>query len=68
MAKIVRPVFGKPCKDCGEQIPMARIRALEAMSVLRVFRCTSCASLSEARHRNAMAGARDDDVVVIRRR
>ena len=30
MGKVVRPVFGKPCADCEDQIPMARIRALQA--------------------------------------
>ena len=63
MSKIVRPVFGKACKDCEEQVPMARVRLIPEG---RAIRCTSCASLMEARHRNAMRGARDSDVVIRR--
>lgn len=65
MAKIVRPVFGVACTECEEQVPMARVRLIEGKGPVR---CVSCASLREARHRNALRGARDSDVVIIRGR
>lgn len=65
MAKILRPIFGEACYDCEEQVPMARVRLIPAGQRIR---CVSCASLMEARHRNAMRGARDGDVVIIRGR
>lgn len=66
MGKVVRPVFGEACKECGEQVPMARIRLIRDRDCAAPVRCVSCASLTEARHRNAMRGARDNDVVIIR--
>lgn len=63
MSKIVRPVFGKACKDCEEQVPMARVRLIPEGQPIR---CISCASLKEARHRNVMRAARDRDIVIIR--
>lgn len=67
MGKVVRPVFGEPCKDCEEQVPMARVRLIRDRDSRAPVRCTSCASLMEARHRRALGGARDNDVVIIRR-
>lgn len=63
MSKVIRPVFGKACKDCDEQVPMARVRLIPEGQPIR---CVSCASLKEARHRNVMRVARAQDTVIIR--
>jgi len=66
MAKIVRPAFGTSCHECGEQVPMARVRALGLENnPTRVF-CTPCASTREARVRRARLAERARDTVIIR--
>lgn len=74
MAKIVRPVFGRPCYECEEQVPMARIRALEddaratGKFLLRNdFLCVSCQSLREAQERNIRRAERDSTSITFRR-
>ncbi|MBZ9939155.1 TraR/DksA C4-type zinc finger protein [Mesorhizobium sp. BR1-1-16] len=61
MAKIIRPVFGKPCRECGEQIEQARIRVNP-----QAVRCFDCASAKEERVRSFQRCARPQDVEIIR--
>lgn len=75
MGKVIRPVFGQPCFECEEQVPQARIRALEQDQIARyghvrnalVCRiCVDCARTNEAIERRARAGERNRDIVIIR--
>lgn len=63
MGKVVRPVFGTPCRECGDQVPQARVRLLDPN---RPVLCVSCASLKEARQRRVMQTARDNDIIIVR--
>jgi hypothetical protein len=77
MGTVVRPVFGQPCIECEEQVPQARIRALEEDQVARFGHirnaraciiCINCARTNEARERRARAAERDSDITIIRHR
>lgn len=72
-SKILRPVFGRPCCECGDQIPQARIRVLEndaaahglplmAFDVL----CRDCKAMREVHERQARLAERPRDITIIR--
>lgn len=62
MAKIARPVFGKPCEECGDQIDPRRVRSHPLAR-----RCVECQREVETKNIRALQGAHDNDVVIIRR-
>lgn len=73
MGNVVKLAFGrtvpgvklpKPveCRECGDQIETARLQIVHRKL------CTACADAEERRIKRAMMGARDDEVVIIRRR
>jgi hypothetical protein len=57
--KLPKPV---KCRECGDDIETARLQLVHRKL------CTACADAEQRRIRRAMAGARDDEVVIIRRR
>lgn len=61
MAKVLRPLFGKPCTDCGDQIDPRRVRLMPLTK-----RCTDCQYEWDTRLKLTLQGARDNDVVIIR--
>jgi RNA polymerase-binding transcription factor DksA len=72
---IVRPVFGSPCDECGDQIPQARIRIPEADQIARVgatydhraaHLCVACARTEEARRKRDRITEGPRDTVIIR--
>lgn len=58
-AKLPKPV---ECRECGDDIETARLQLVHRKL------CTACADAEERRIKRVLAGARDDDVVIIRRR
>lgn len=52
----------RECEACGEEIETARLQVNCAAR-----RCVSCAEAEERRHRQILEGARDRDIVIIRR-
>lgn len=63
---VIRPVFGVSCKECGDQVPMARVRALGLESnPSRVF-CAPCQTQREVRERRNRLSERPQDTVIIR--
>ena len=58
-AKLPKPI---ECRECGDPIETARLQLVHRKL------CTACASAEERRIKRAMMGARDDEVVIIRRR
>lgn len=74
MVRIIRPVFGKPCHECGEQVPHARIKVLEADAAakglpLMAFDliCADCKSLRENEERRFRRAERDRSIIMIQR-
>ena len=57
--KLPKPI---ECRECGDPIETARLQIVHRKL------CTSCADAEERRIKRAMIGARDDEVVIIRRR
>ncbi len=58
-AKLPKPV---ECRECGDPIETARLQIVHRRL------CKACADAEERRIKRALAGARDDEVVIIRRR
>lgn len=73
MGTVLRPVFGKPCCECEEQVPMARVRILESDAAARGhslmsanLRCVSCEATQQSRIRRMRAAERPRDITIIR--
>jgi RNA polymerase-binding transcription factor DksA len=62
MGRVLRPVFGKVCEECEEQIPPARIRSHPLAR-----RCVECQRAVEIKNMRALQGAGDNDIVILRR-
>jgi len=60
VGKVIRPVFGKPCRECGEQIEMRRLRAKPD-----AIRCYGCQHEKDMRVKQLrrIAGPRDTEIV-----
>lgn len=52
----------RECDDCGDDIETARLQVMP-----KARRCISCENAREWRHKRAMAAAREQDVVIVRR-
>ncbi len=57
--KLPKPV---ECRECGDDIETARLQ------IIHLGLCRSCADAQERRIKRQLAVARDDEVVIIRRR
>lgn len=61
MGKVVRPVFGKPCRECGEQIEARRVRAKPD-----AIRCYDCQHEKDMRVKLMHRIARPNDTEIVR--
>ena len=72
MGKLVRPTFGKPCFDCGNQVPHARLKIIEGDLAARGLPpivshivCVDCQELRENEiRRETRASMRKSTVVI----
>jgi len=62
MGRVVAPKFGRRCVDCDDQIDPKRVRISPSAR-----RCRDCQTELEMRNQRALQGAREDDIVIIRR-
>jgi hypothetical protein len=58
-AKLSKPI---ECRECGDPIETARLQLVHRKL------CISCADAEERRIKRSLMAARDDEVVIIRRR
>jgi RNA polymerase-binding transcription factor DksA len=73
-ARIIRPVFGRPCADCGLQVPMQRVRLFEADAAAKgnvfipklALTCVDCQQLRENQERRERRAEGPRDITIIR--
>ncbi|MBX3504429.1 MAG: TraR/DksA C4-type zinc finger protein [Parvibaculum sp.] len=61
MAKVIRFTGGQRCKDCGDQIPPARLRASPSAR-----KCVACQTDREQRAANIARAMSPNDIAIIK--